>query len=116
MEYKSQDVRSVDLFFISGSGQHKSKEQLPNTNGAWRKEIFTFTTGNNPNQRGNIRIDNNGSALGNVTSKLWTRFIKLEKGNKPTDWSPAPEDIENKVANIQTDLQVAINNASAYSR
>ena len=113
LEYKSQDVRSVDLFFISGSGQHKSKEQLPNTNGAWRKEIFTFTTGNNPNQRGNIRIDNNGSALGNVTSKLWTRFIKLEKGNKPTDWSPAPEDIENKVANIQTDLPVAINNARA---
>nr|DAO90741.1 MAG TPA: Neck appendage protein [Caudoviricetes sp.]DAR57099.1 MAG TPA: Neck appendage protein [Caudoviricetes sp.] len=113
LEYKSQDVRSVDLFFISGSGQHKSKEQLPNTNGAWRKEIFTFTTGNNPNQRGNIRIDNNGSALGNVTSKLWTRFIKLEKGNKPTDWSPAPEDIENKVADIQTDLQVAINNARA---
>ena len=113
LEYKSQDVRSVDLFFISGSGQHKSKEQLPNTNGAWRKEIFTFTTGNNPNQGGNIRIDNNGSALGNVTSKLWTRFVKLEKGNKPTDWSPAPEDIENKVANIQTDLQIAINNARA---
>ena len=113
LEYKSQDVRSVDLFFISSSGQHKSKEQLPNTNGTWRKEIFTFTTGNNPNQRGNIRIDNNGSALGNVISKLWTRFIKLEKGNKPTDWSPAPEDIENKVANIQTDLQIAINNARA---
>ena len=113
LEYKSQDLRSVDLFFISGSDQHKSKEQLPNTNGTWRKEIFTFTTGNNPNQTGNIRIDNNGSALGNVTSKLWTRFIKLEKGNKPTDWSPAPEDIENKVANIQTDLQIAINNARA---
>lgn len=40
-------------------------------------------------------------------------WIKLEKGNKPTDWSPAPEDIENKVANIQTDLQIAINNARA---
>ena len=40
-------------------------------------------------------------------------LVKLEKGNKATDWSPAPEDIENKVANIQTDLQVAINNARA---
>ena len=40
-------------------------------------------------------------------------WIKLEKGNKPTDWSPAPEDIENKVADIQTDLQNAINNAKA---
>lgn len=28
-------------------------------------------------------------------------------------WSPAPEDIENKVADIQTDLQNAINNAKA---
>ena len=40
-------------------------------------------------------------------------WIKLERGNKPTDWSPAPEDIENKVADIQTDLQNAINNAKA---
>ena len=40
-------------------------------------------------------------------------MLKLEKGNKPTDWSPAPEDIENKVADIQTDLQNAINNAKA---
>ena len=39
--------------------------------------------------------------------------FKLEKGNKATDWSPAPEDIENKVADIQTDLQIAINNARA---
>nr|DAN64529.1 MAG TPA: Neck appendage protein [Caudoviricetes sp.] len=38
---------------------------------------------------------------------------KVEIGNKPTDWSPAPEDIENKVADIQTDLQNAINNAKA---
>nr|DAE10768.1 MAG TPA: Neck appendage protein [Siphoviridae sp. ctRNB7] len=38
---------------------------------------------------------------------------KIEIGNKPTDWSPAAEDIENKVADIQTDLQNAINNAKA---
>ncbi|HFA9664949.1 TPA: phage tail protein [Neisseria gonorrhoeae] len=38
---------------------------------------------------------------------------KVEIGNKATDWTPAPEDIENKVADIQTDLQNAINNAKA---
>ena len=37
--------------------------------------------------------------------------IKLEKGNKATDWSPAPEDIENKVANINSDLEVIRRNA-----
>ena len=60
----------------------------------------------------------------NKTLWIWTypssiyvdsaiEWIKLEKGNKATDWTPAPEDIENKVADIQTDLQNAINNAKA---
>ena len=49
---------------------------------------------------------------GNSTNNT-IEWIKLEKGNKATDWSPAPEDIENKVADIQTDLQNAINNAKA---
>lgn len=30
--------------------------------------------------------------------------MKLEKGNKPTDWTPAPEDIENKVTSLQTQV------------
>ena len=66
----------------------------------------------------------NGRTADNKTLWIWTynsnvdvestiEWIKLEKGNKPTDWSPAPEDIENKVADIQTDLQNAINNANA---
>lgn len=38
-------------------------------------------------------------------------WIKLERGNKPTDWSPAPEDIENKVANINSDLEIIRRNA-----
>ena len=28
---------------------------------------------------------------------VWFADIKLEKGNKPTDWSPAPEDIDNSI-------------------
>ena len=66
----------------------------------------------------------NGRTADNKTLWIWTypssiyvdstiEWIKLEKGNKPTDWSPAPEDIENKVADIQTDLTTAINNAKA---
>lgn len=30
--------------------------------------------------------------------------FKLEIGNKPTDWTPAPEDIENHIENVQTTL------------
>ena len=37
---------------------------------------------------------------------------KLERGNKPTDWSPAPEDVENQIANINSDLEIIRQNAA----
>ena len=95
-------------------------EIFPNTNGEWRREIMTFTTDPNLTPRGHIRIDNNGSDLGNVTSKLWVRNIKLERGNKPTDWSPAPEDVESLIQKEQQAREQAIaiakNANEAYAR
>ncbi|MFJ1323598.1 phage tail protein [Capnocytophaga canis] len=34
-------------------------------------------------------------------------------GNKNNDWSPAPEDVEQRITDVQSDLQTAINNAKA---
>ena len=39
-------------------------------------------------------------------------WIKLERGNKPTDWTPAPEDVENQIANINSDLEIIRQNAA----
>lgn len=39
---------------------------------------------------------------GNHQSDLYVRNFKLEKGNKPTDWTPAPEDVNGKIANAET--------------
>ena len=69
-----------------------------------KKYSFTFTA-KNSSERPEIGIW--------IWGKVSIGSLKLERGNKPTDWSPAPEDIENKVADIQTDLQNAINNAKA---
>ena len=41
-----------------------------------------------------------------VTAKFWD--LKLEKGNKSTDWSPAPEDVEEEISTLRTDLQSQI--------
>ena len=41
----------------------------------------------------------------NVIADSTIEWIKLERGNKPTDWSPAPEDVENQIANINSDLE-----------
>ena len=92
LEYKSQDIRNVDLFFVNNDYSQSHYKNIPNTNGLWKRELLTFTT-NDKSPNGYIRIDNNGSDTGNVASKLWTRNVKLEKGNIATDWSPAPEDI-----------------------
>ena len=102
LEYKSENVRSIDLFFINDGITQTPNKNIPNTNGEWKREAFTFTTKSNLSPKGFIRIDNNGSDTGNVTSKLWTRNVKLEKGNIATDWTPAPEDLENQISTAKT--------------
>ncbi|WP_311327573.1 hypothetical protein [Capnocytophaga sputigena] len=78
--------------------------------GEWKKVVITFRP--QSNLKSNIHIGGNEKVTQNVGNILICD-MKLEKGNTPTDWSPAPEDIENKVADIQTDLTTAINNAKA---
>lgn len=39
---------------------------------------------------------------GNYQSDLYVRNFKLEKGNKFTDWTPAPEDVNGKIVNVET--------------
>lgn len=39
-----------------------------------------------------LRFDNEGCATSGTEAILYIKDVKLEKGNKATDWSPAPED------------------------
>ena len=48
----------------------------------------------------------------NIVVDSTIEWIKLERGNKPTDWSPAPEDVENQIANINSDLETIRRNAA----
>ena len=102
LEYKSENLRNVEMFFINEGVSQVHGKNIPNTNGEWKRETLTFTTDANLSPKGSIRIDNNGSDTGNVTSKLWTRNVKLEKGNIATDWSPAPEDLESQISTAKT--------------
>lgn len=113
LEYKSEDLRDVEFFFIANNLSQSYYKRVPNTNGKWEKEAFTFTTKANLSTEGYIRIDNNGSDTGNVNSKLWTRNVKLEKGNVPTDWTPAPEDVR-IATEISGERQVLPDNNIVY--
>ena len=44
------------------------------------------------------RFPNDGTVTGNTT----VHWFKIEKGNKATDWTPAPEDVDAGIANTQT--------------
>ena len=46
-------------------------------------------------------------ALGDAGSIRFS-MIKLEKGNKATSWTPAPEDINQQLTSIKTDLQTQV--------
>lgn len=44
------------------------------------------------------------SATGDADSWFEIKEIKLEKGNKATDWTPAPEDVDTEITNLQAQI------------
>ena len=82
-------------------------------NDKWVKMVFKLTTldtfpENIGNQRLYIISMDSGPGLSYTIKNL-----KIEKGNKPTDWTPAPEDIENELVNnyynkTQTDAKIKV--------
>ena len=90
--------RTCDMFFVSASGQHKSRTGIILST-SWGKYSFTFTTdGNNTseNHNGYVRFDLNGtsSTLDDVTMTI--RNAKLEVGSTATIFTTSPaEDFGN---------------------
>lgn len=48
-------------------------------------------------------------SVNNINATYYIAAVKLEKGNKATDWSPAPEDVDEKFTDYSTTTQM--NNA-----
>ena len=65
----------------------------------WKRYKTTITVPNNSN----IKYYSLG-IRNNQNHTLYFRHCKIERGNKCTDWTPAPEDIENRVDDVNNDL------------
>lgn len=64
--------------------------------GQWVRLNYTFT----PTAGNWLRvIPYNGSASSTAVNSYY-REIQVEKGNKASDWSPAPQDVDNKIDNL----------------
>lgn len=101
--YVDENVNSVDMFWLADTEESKKTGTsfvnatqfvtgLKPTVGKWERVTKTFTTKSN-DYTGFIRIDNNGSKTAGTAAVLKVANLKLEKGNRATDWTPAPEDM-----------------------
>ena len=102
-------VKDVDFYvYNKGISKTHSKQGIAVTTD-WQFVTFTFTTDSSTDySESTIRFDNNGSKTAGVNAILYVKEPKLERGNKATDWSLAPEDID--ALATQT-----YNNSAAYT-
>ncbi|WP_071145747.1 hypothetical protein [Bacteroides ihuae] len=70
----------------------------PNISTSWKTITKIFKNTSTVNQSLRVYLYSIGSVIVNVA------WVKLEKGNKATDWSPAPEDVDANISNVQTQV------------
>ena len=82
---------------IGAKGSWPVKEGTWNETGnrVWR----LFNTGSTTERRIYIY------GIGSNNTESFVNYIKLEKGNKPTDWTPAPEDLEAATDAVASELE-----------
>ncbi|WP_416149434.1 phage tail spike protein [Salipaludibacillus sp. HK11] len=95
----SSDMRNVSSgglllqWYDSHNGNRVSfayADTEENETDTWKRFSATFTSGDTPN---------NWFCLGLRNGDF--RRVKLEKGNKATDWTPAPQDVDEAISSVQ---------------
>jgi len=79
-----------------------SKELTRNLSTEWQRVSHTFTITEDVVSPAYFVIPNGT----NSTGSLQICGYKLEKGNKATDWTPAPEDVENRITTVETNFEI----------
>lgn len=97
---KSSVVGSQIGIAIDGNGLADGEIFTISVANEWVKLVSTFkTSGVNPNIR--VYSVKSSGCIFHITN------IKVEKGNKATDWTPAPEDVEANINNLEDTMNGA---------
>ena len=73
---------------VSGSGTAKANK--------WHKIVLKIDTGTLVS--GDTHIELTPFIYrGSMTESWWLKYIQVEKGTKPSDWKPAPEDVDSSI-------------------
>ena len=84
-----------------GSQQTISLQASGRVYGIWKQVTATFK----PSVATAYLTFGVSTDVNNKVSQYWASSFKLEKGNKATDWQPAPEDIQTQIDQARTDIQ-----------
>ncbi len=92
-------VKNLDLYKVhqTGGGSHQQKQGIALTT-EYQRVVWTFTCNATEAETAYIRFDNNGSKASGTNAILYVKEPKLEKGGKATDWTPAPEDVDESIS------------------
>lgn len=114
VEVKSNVNATFTLYGLAahdGTGNLSSKIDVVNNktkSGEWVTLQWLCKTRNSlPTQTNQILYMNDMNSEPGVYYQF--RNLKIEKGNKPTDWSPAPEDIEGEINNKANKSETTVN-------
>ena len=117
--YRGNIPKFGTFYFIQKTGNNAGNEGIfpsLNTDGLWHKYSCTFS-----NSQANARtcvscllFYNNPKYDNSKWIEIKAGTLKLEKGNKSTDWSPAPEDLVSE-SKTYTDAQLKISADSITS-
>jgi hypothetical protein len=116
LEYKTNQSGSFPISIMRGNGTGSKYTANPITlNGDenWHKDFITFKT-NDVDLDSQILYIGNSSFMKVVDAYICIRNLKLEIGNKPTDWTPAPEDIDTAISKTvkQVDVEYYLSTSS----
>lgn len=81
--------------------------------GEWHRYVDTFNSYNVGRTDCGLLIGNNSAS---ADGSFYIRKLKLEKGNKATDWTPAPEDVTDYVDSSVSNLKTVVDSKANISR
>ena len=112
--FSSANTSSYDVFILARkygeNSEYTTIDRVVNTKRLSPSKVeyvkdLTFNSGEN--DEAYITFDNNGST-NNETSLLFFTEVKVEEGNKSTAWTPAPEDEQDRINGITSQLSARI--------
>lgn len=105
---KGNTIYKVQMLVVDTVKQINIQSSLFSITGDWEKYYINFTI----KEKTNVRFYFESTGAGDIYECGW----KLEEGNKATDWTPAPEDIDVDISSVDTKVTTVSNQYTSLNQ